>query len=46
MHARVSLCLQDGRTALMLAARSGSAQMVAILLAFDGIDVNLEDTVR
>ena len=45
MLPRVLLCLQDGCTALMLAARSGSPRMVATMVAVDGIDVNVQDNV-
>ena len=44
--AHVPMRDQNGDTALILAACHGSAECVAALLAVDGIDVNVQDTVR
>ena len=37
--------LQDGFTALRLASEAGHREMVMMLLAYEGIDVNVQDKV-
>jgi hypothetical protein len=45
-HPLISVCLQEGRTALWFAAHDGRAHLASHLLSAPGIDVNLGDMVR